>query len=203
MRKQEAEKEPLRIEAAKLPSTSEQCKPAAAQPNPKKLKRERPSSRFGLVNDSDSEGSDQEVGEALLTPAAESAAADKQADAAKPSPSRDSFTFGGNRSPEEGSHLRNFLKDAQLSPALPKPTFSFAAPAKGSQSRQKGRTGQNLLEELPNGLPNGPAAFPGGKRSSPASFELPSPSKDKPEANLLKVRSYINDSLVSLIAFAA
>ena len=182
-------KEPLRIEPAKEAPSPEQSEPAPAQPNPKKPKTERPSSRFGLVNASDSEESDQEVGKAVPKAAAKKVAIDQKTDAAKTSPVQDGFTFGGNRSPEEGSRLRDFLKDAQPSLTLPKPVFSFAAPAKKALSGQKGKAGQGLPEKLPNGSSNGPAAFPVTKKSSPTAFQLPSASTDKPDTKPQKVRS--------------
>lgn len=181
---EEAEKEVLPIEAAKKPSAPEQSKPAPVQPNPKKLKRERPSSRFGLPKDSDSEASDEDAGKIppILAPKQPVA---RKADGLDTSLQKDKITFGGNRSPEEGSRLRDFLKDAQ--PSLQKPVFSFAAPAKSSVNGQKGKTGQDRAERLPNGLPDGLSTLP-EKKPVTATFAQPqASSKDKPESYSQKV----------------
>lgn len=182
----EAEKEVLPIEAAKKPSAPEQSKPAPVQPNPKKLKRERPSSRFGLPKESDSEASDEEAGKTLPILAPKQAAAAKKADSLDTSLQKDKVTFGGNRSPEEGSRLQDFLKDAQ--PSLQKPVFSFAPPAKTSVNGQKGKTGQDRAEKLPNGLPDGLSTL-SEKKPTTATFAQPqTSSKDKSESYSPKVR---------------
>lgn len=186
--KEEQQTEPMLIEAAKEPDMPAQSKPAPAQPDPKKLKREQPSSRFGLLQKSDSDESEEEDSGTGPNHAIKKAAAAKEADAVKPRPTRDGYRFGGNRAPEEGSRLQTFLKDASPSLSVPKPVFSFAAPAKDPADKQKLKAGAEPEGKLPNGFPDGAAAFGGGKKSSPAIFQLPSASEDKLKARPQKVK---------------
>ncbi len=176
----ENEKESLVIEAARKPSPPEQAKPAPTQPNPKKMKRERPSSRFGLLNDSDSEESDQEVGKTFPSLPANKAADADNPSAAKSSPKKEAFTFGGDRSPEEGSRLRSFLNGAQPSESLPKPVFSFAAPTETSVDGQRGKAELSWKGKLPNGVVGNPLDSQAKEVNPAASTQLPSSSKDDP-----------------------
>ena len=177
------EAKPDKKPAAEPAAAEKARKPAKAlEPVRKRQRAERPASRYGLLSDSDSDESAQEHGNAVesLQPAEGSAAGEPKASTAE-----QSFKFGGERPPEQGTGLAESLKDAPLQ--LARPNFAFTgtgtlpqagARESGSQFPANGQAG------LPGSKAVDAAALSNEESVLAASVQLPSESEEEDKEDL-------------------
>lgn len=165
------------------PKPAEKAAPLAkAEPTRKRQKSERPAGKYGLLDDSNSDESDQDNnGKVMdsLQPSQGKPGAKKQSNGS-------SFDFGGERPLEQGALLTKSLQNSQLLPT--KPTFSFLTASAPPGSAANGVSKVEIGDRTPNGLSPEAAQQSNEEAVEAASIQLPSEASDEEEAKPNEVR---------------